>query len=142
MVVCHVNMWRGHKVGISLGFFLVYSSKPPAQTVDLILILLCWRYFLKGFYIFYFMLKKHFPERTQSKSKVCFWGSICSCSFFFDIILTVFFVTDQGCYELTKQMTKELATDHAQVTLSNSAFVGTYSMNVSVEMNRYFKLFL
>lgn len=85
MVVCHVNMWRGHKVGISLGFFLVYSSKPPAQTVDLILILLCWRYFLKGFYIFYFMLKKHFPERTQSKSKVCFWGSVLTHFFRYDL---------------------------------------------------------
>lgn len=57
-------------------------------------------------------------------------------------ILTVFFITDQGCYELTKQMTQDFTTDHAQVTLSNSESVGTYSTNVSVEMNRYFELFL
>lgn len=41
----------------------------------------------------------------------------------------------QGCYELTKQMKKELTTDHAQVTLSNYGSVGTYSTNVSVKLN-------
>lgn len=41
----------------------------------------------------------------------------------------------QGCYELTKQIKKELTTDHAQVTLSNYGSVGTYSTNVSVKMN-------
>lgn len=47
----------------------------------------------------------------------------------------MFFITDQGCYELTKQMKKELTTDHAQVTLSNYGSVCTYSTNVSVKMN-------
>lgn len=83
MVVCHgwlfVNMWTGHKVGISLIFFSVYSSPPPplpAQAVNLINFIVLIKLFFKGFYIFYFMLKKHFPERTQSKSKVWFWGSV------------------------------------------------------------------